>query len=175
MQKAAQAYLQTNLNTDSPGGTLLALYNGALTFLAQAKEHMEAKDYARKGILISKTMDILNELSSALNRERGGEISEKLHNLYFWCNTQLAVANIKLDTSIVDNVIKVLSGLRDAFEHIQNSPEAQVASRQISVRQAESSQQARFCPQTPLPANPGANLRGRSLYGKVSLNRSAAE
>ena len=65
MNKAAQAYFQTKVGTTDQGQLLLMLYDGALTFIQQARTKMMANDYAGKGILISKVIDIINELSAS--------------------------------------------------------------------------------------------------------------
>lgn len=173
MQKAAYAYLQTNLNTSSPGETVLALYDGAIKFLQQAKERMEVRDYAKKGILIAKAIDIINELSSALNREKGGSLADNLLNLYFLCNARLAMANLRMDQGLVDSVIHVLGGLREAFAQIQNNPEAQAAGAEIAGRQmAGSAAQLRgmgaVSSQAPVRETQGASRRGAALYGKMA-------
>lgn len=53
MQNAAHAYLQTQVGTTGRGEIIVMLYDGALRFLAQAREKMEARDMAGKGMLIS--------------------------------------------------------------------------------------------------------------------------
>ena len=135
MQKGAQAYFSTHIATTDQGQLLLMLYDGALKFLAQAREKMLARDMAGKGLLISRTIDIVNELASSLNREKGGALAENLDNLYFLCTTRLLQANAKLDVAQLDSVAKILSGLRGAYAQIINTPEAQAAAAQISARQ----------------------------------------
>ena len=118
MQKAAQAYLQTQVATTSQGALLLMLYDGAVNFLNQAKEKIAERDYAKKGILISKAIDIVAELDACLNVQRGGDISDNLHRLYFYCNSRLLSANLKMNVAYIDEVIKILEGLRSAYAHI---------------------------------------------------------
>lgn len=118
MLTAANKYLQTQVTTTNQGELLVMLYEGAIRFLTQAKVMMEAKDYAQKGILISKALDVINELSSSLNKERGGAVADNLSNLYFYCNSRLLIANLKMDAQILDEVIRILTGLRDAFAQI---------------------------------------------------------
>ena len=67
--RATQAYMQTNVGTADQGRLLLMLYDGALKFLQQAREKMLEKDYAAKGILISKVIDIAatHHLTDSLN------------------------------------------------------------------------------------------------------------
>jgi flagellar protein FliS len=122
MQKAAQAYIQTQVTTTSQGDVLILLFDGALKFLKQAKERMAAKDYAQKGILISKVLDVIAELQGSLNMQKGGKLAENLSRLYFLCSTKLLAANLKMDQNLLDEVVGMLSGVRDAFAQI-NTPE----------------------------------------------------
>ena len=145
MQNAAHAYLQTQVGTTGRGEIIVMLYDGALRFLAQAKEKMEAGDVAGKGILISRALDIINELDSSLNMEAGGDLAQNLHNLYFLCNTRLLQANLKLDTARLDSVVDILSGLRSAFAEIINTPEARAAC-------------AKWEPRNRLPSRPPLRL-----------------
>ena len=110
--------MQTQVTTTTPGHIVIMLYDGAITFLEQAKEEIEAKNVAKKGILISQALDIIAELDGSLNNEKGGEIAQNLHRLYMYCNTRLLRANLKMDTAIIDEVIGILSSFRSAFAEI---------------------------------------------------------
>lgn len=127
MQKAAKAYFQTQVATTSQGKLLLMLYDGCIKFLNQAKVKIDERDYAQKGILISKALDVINELDSSLNAEKGGDLAENLHKLYFYCSTRLLNANLKMNVDYIDEVIKILSGLRSAYAQIIDTPEATAA------------------------------------------------
>lgn len=172
MQKAAHAYLQTQVTTTSQGDVVVLLYDGAIKFLNQAKERLEANDMAGKGINISKAMDVISELDGSLNLEKGGELARNLHGLYNFCQNHLVKANINKSTAMVDDVIKVLAGLRSAYAEILTMPEAQAAAREaadnlgskaISVVKSQAGISAPAG--TPLP---GAGARMRASYGKVS-------
>ncbi len=121
MHKAASAYMQTHVTTTTPGHIVVMLYDGAITFLEQAKEEIAARNYARKGILISQALDIIAELDGSLNNEKGGELAQNLHRLYMYCNTRLLRANLKMDTAIIDEVIGILSSFRSAFAEISRT------------------------------------------------------
>jgi flagellar secretion chaperone FliS len=122
VHKAANAYMQTQVTTTTPGHLVVMLYDGAITFLEQSKEEIQAKNYAKKGILISQALDIIAELDSSLNTEKGGEIAQNLHKLYVYCSTRLLQANLKMDTGLVDEVIGILSSFRSAFSEISKQP-----------------------------------------------------
>ncbi len=121
MHKAASAYMQTHVTTTTPGHIVVMLYDGAITFLEQAKEEIAARNFARKGILISQALDIIAELDGSLNNEKGGELAQNLHRLYMYCNTRLLRANLKMDTAIIDEVIGILSSFRSAFAEISRT------------------------------------------------------
>lgn len=121
MLKAAKAYLVTQVSTSSQGDLLLMLYDTAVKHLHLAIEKMRAGDMAGKGILISKAINIISELQESLNKERGGDISKNLFNLYFFCNTRLLKANLQMSVDMVEEVITILSGLRQAFAQIMPS------------------------------------------------------
>ncbi len=121
MHKAANAYMQTHVTTTTPGHLVVMLYDGAITFLEQAKEEIAAKNFAKKGILISQALDIIAELDGSLNNDKGGELAQNLHRLYVYCNTRLLRANLKMDTAIIDEVIGILSAFRSAFAEISRT------------------------------------------------------
>jgi flagellar protein FliS len=175
MQKGAQAYPSTHIATTDQGQLLLMLYDGALKFLAQAREKMLARDMGGKGILISKAIDIVNELSSSLNMETGGTLADNLNNLYFLCTARLLQANVKLDVEQLDSVVGILSGLRSAYAQIINTPEARAAAAQISVRQSpqEADMAKRNAPvvnrNTPAPPAAMGRLQAQAAYQTMTM------
>lgn len=134
MNKAASAYFQTKVSTTDQGQLLIMLYDGALRYLSQARDKILAKDYAAKGVLISKVIDIINELSSSLNMEKGGSLATNLNNLYVLCTARLLQANLKMNVEYLDSVTEILSGLRSAYAQIVETPEARQAVREIAGR-----------------------------------------
>jgi flagellar protein FliS len=173
MQKGAQAYLSTHIATTDQGQLLLMLYDGALKFLAQAREKMLARDMAGKGVLISRAIDIVNELASSLNMEKGGTLADNLNNLYFLCTARLLQANAKLDVEQLDSVVGVLSGLRNAYAQIIHTPEAQAAAAQISARHSpqEADMAKRSAPvinrNTPAPPAAMGRLQAQAAYQTI--------
>lgn len=124
MFKAKQAYLQTQVTTTSRGELVVLLYDGAIKFLRLAKEKMAEKNYAEKGNLISKALGIIQELDSSLNMKKGADLSVNLHSLYVYAQGKLLQANLKMNQDFVEEIIVMLTSLRDAFAEIVNTPEA---------------------------------------------------
>jgi len=64
---------------------------------------------------INKTHDVINELSLALDLQKGGEVSHKLETLYQFILHQLTLANIKSDRKVLETSLNVLVPLQEAW------------------------------------------------------------
>ena len=177
MNKAAQTYFQTGVNTTDQGNLLIMLYDGALRYLQQARDKMIAKDYAAKGILISRVIDIVNELSGSLNMEKGGSLAVNLNNLYILCTARLLQANLKMNVESLDSVVGILSGLRSAYAQILDTPEAKKASQQIAQRMQPAAQATRRAQPVMPPMQNGAPVSraaARAAYGRMQTPAGGA-
>ena len=171
MNKAANAYFQTKVSTTDQGQLLLMLYDGALRYLQQARDKMLAKDFAGKGILISKVIDIVNELSASLNMEKGGSLAVNLNNLYILCTARLLQANLKMNVDSLDSVVQILSGLRGAYAQIIETPEARKAAAEIAGRMqpmGSVSKTAQPLMQTSATAVP--RMHAQAVYGRNAMH-----
>ncbi len=180
MQRASVAYMQTQITTTNQGELLLMLYEGAINFLAQAKAEIEKQNYAEKGMLISKAMDIIAELDGSLNMEKGGELSKNLHQLYMFCNSHLLKASIKMNVKFVDDVINVLEGLRSAYAQIIDTPEAIAAVNEAPAQNlAEATPRTTgnrmFADTTPLQAPTGPAALGVSARAQSAAYMQQAQ
>lgn len=178
MQKGKQAYVQTQFTTVNQGELLLMLYDGTLRFLGQARERMAAGDVAGKGMLISKALDVINELAASINQEVGGELARNLHQLYLMCSAKLLRANLRQDVSLVDEVANIITGLRDAYAQIMTQPDVQAAAQQISNRQTVSAAQVNR-PVT-MPTAPGlptgiGRAQAQAAYGQSATMHLAGQ
>ncbi|MEZ0574891.1 flagellar export chaperone FliS [Halodesulfovibrio aestuarii] len=174
MKTAAQAYFSTQVSTTSQGQLLIMLYEGCLKFLNQAKTSIEEKDVAKKGMLITRAMDIINELDSSLNTEAGGEIAKNLHELYYFCNTRLLKANLLMDTTCIDEVIKIIDGVRDAYAQIIDTPEAVEAMKNNTALPSSNTtaraNSAVFSQQPVQPVAQPAKRTGAAMYQKMATS-----
>lgn len=172
MRRATKAYFNTQANTTSPGKVVIMLYDGAISFLEKAKIKIEEKDYAEKGNLITKAIDIINELTSSLNVEKGGDLAQNLTSLYFYCTTTLLQANMKMDIEKIDIVINILGNLKGAFEEILDTPEAVAAEEETSINMRINAQPSRPMPQmNNNDAKPQlSSAKAMNLYAKNTNN-----
>jgi len=94
---------------------LLMLYEGALIAVRMARRGIEEKNPKLRGEKISKVLAILTELDCALDREKGGELTENLSVLYRYVMDRLTVANIKNDPEELVLVERLLGQLYEGF------------------------------------------------------------
>jgi flagellar protein FliS len=124
LNNATQSYRQAQVNTIGRADITLMLYDGLLRFLDLAADKMEQHKIQEKGNYISRALDIINELDSTLNMEKGGEVSKGLHNLYILTNKNLLMANLKNDISILKSVRSNMQVVRDSFYEAMQTQEA---------------------------------------------------
>ncbi|MDR3176758.1 MAG: flagellar export chaperone FliS [Desulfovibrio sp.] len=138
MLQVAKSYFRTQVTTTSQGDLVIMLYDAALKFIGQAKERLAEGDMAKKGLAISKAMDILNELTGSLNIEQGGNLALNLSGLYCFCTNHLAKANLRKDPAMLDEVSRILVSLRNAYAEIVQLPEArEAAAKTAGSRRAD--------------------------------------
>ena len=92
------------------------LYNGCLKFLGKAKVAIEQKNIQEKNINSPKSQAIISELMSTLNMDM--PIAKQMLPLYEYMNRRLIEANIKSDTSIIDEVEGLVTEFRDTWKEV---------------------------------------------------------
>lgn len=113
-----QKYKTAQYETASPEQLLLMLYDGAIKFARQARNELEEKNIEGANNKLKKTEDIINELMVSLNMDQGGEVAKNLYNLYDYMNRRLIQANIRKEPEIVDEVIELLSSIKESWEEV---------------------------------------------------------
>lgn len=103
----------------SPVELVLLLTDGLLDELARARAHIVHKRYEQKARSIEKCVEIIHGLSSSLDLEHGGEVVANLARLYDFCAQHLHGAGIGLDPAMIDEVVKILSTIRQGWQGVQ--------------------------------------------------------
>lgn len=112
----ANQYKQMAVKTANRGQILLMLYESAIKNVKLASVAIDRKDLAAKGMHIGKVHDIINELTSTLNFEVGGDIARNLERLYNFMVEQLVKANIESSKECLATVLKLLETLHDGWK-----------------------------------------------------------
>lgn len=112
--------IDTNVTAADPHKLILLLYQGALLVLSSAKNQMLRKNTAAKGRSISHAIMIIDEgLKSSLDKNVGGELAQNLSDLYEYMCQRLLFANLKNDVAALDEVSRLLTELKGAWEEIR--------------------------------------------------------
>ena len=102
----------------SPYRLVQMLFEGALERIAQAKGAMQQGQIERKGVLINKASSIIGGLQGSLEEAGDGELTANLDNLYDYMIRRLSQANLKNDSSMLDEVSALLLEIKDAWDKI---------------------------------------------------------
>lgn len=115
----AKVSMETGVLAASPVKLIIMLYDGAITACHSAIKHMEHQDILSKGTMLSKAIMIIESgLRLSLDKRAGGEIAVSLDALYAYMSKQLTLANIQNNPDTVNEVIKLLTELKGAWEAI---------------------------------------------------------
>ena len=118
-----KVHLENGVDVANPHKLILMLFDGAILSLSSAAQAIRAGNIAEKGKLISSTLDIISGgLQASLNLQVGGELSERLNNLYDYMCQRLLTANLRNDVGAIEEVSALLGELRGAWEEIANDP-----------------------------------------------------
>jgi flagellar protein FliS len=116
---AHDAYLENRIESADPIQLVRLLYQGATASVREARSHLAAGEIMARSQAISKAHAILTELFMSLDRERGGELSQRLAQLYDYMQRRLLEANAKQIDEPMAEVLGLLSTLGEAWDGIQ--------------------------------------------------------
>lgn len=121
----SQVGVETSIASASPHKLIAMLFDGAILALSHGRLHMQQGNVAEKGASISRAIAIIDDgLSASLDEEVGGELAKNLKSLYEYMSNRLLMANLKNDETGLDEVSRLLSELKNAWEQIGQQPHA---------------------------------------------------
>jgi flagellar protein FliS len=118
--RALDTYRKAQVESATPLGLVVMLYDGALRSAAEARAAIERRDVPARTKAISRLLGIVGELRGTLDMERGGDISHSLDRLYAYVLERLVEASFKRTVEPLDEVIRVLTPLRDGWVQVSN-------------------------------------------------------
>lgn len=95
------------------------LFDGLFESIAQARGAMRNGDAATKGRALTRAASIVEEgLRAALDLRHGGKLARDLHDLYAYVTLRLTRANLACDETALDECVKLMQPLADAWTSI---------------------------------------------------------
>jgi flagellar protein FliS len=122
---AHDTYLESRILSANPVELVRLLYQAAACAVWDARRHLAGGEIAARSRSISKACQILLELAAALDHQHGGEISQRLAQLYDYMGRRLIEANFQQDDAPLAEVHGLLSTLSEAWDGVK--PPAQPA------------------------------------------------
>mgnify|MGYP003501873167 FL=1 len=113
INNAAEAYKRQQVMTATPEALTLMLYNGALRFMKEGLDAMEAKKWEQCNTSLQKAQKIIWEFQATLKMEY--DISKQLMPLYDYVYNSLVEANMRSKPEKVTECIDIIRELRDAW------------------------------------------------------------
>lgn len=117
-ETATKSYQQANFLSADPLRLIRMCYEGAVSNLKVARDSYVDRDYESKAKALQKTLDIINELNSSLDMEKGADIAKNLRSLYMYMTQTLLEADLKRDLKVFDDVIRMLEELESAWQEL---------------------------------------------------------
>ena len=122
--RAASAYnrvgVETSVSTADAHELINLLFNGLIETLSLAQAAMLRNDIAGKGKYIAKATRLIGEgLKGSLSPE-GGELTRNLTALYDYCIARLLHANLKNDSTAIDEVRSLIEPVAESWKAIRN-------------------------------------------------------
>jgi len=114
---ARQAYTTSSVLTASPERLVVMLYDGSIRFLRQAAAAMRSEDRAAALKGVQRAQAIINELNTSLDMSQG-QVSTQLRAIYLFSKRHLTEALIERSPEKIDEVIRLLVELREAWEQV---------------------------------------------------------
>lgn len=123
INKGANAYAKVGLETgvlaSSPHQLIVMLFEGALVAARAGLAHMAASETEKKGLAISKAINIVaNGLRASLDKSAGQSIAANLDALYEYINRRLMEGNLKNDPAMLEEAIALLADLKGSWDAI---------------------------------------------------------
>lgn len=106
-------YKEQSVMTMTPGEMVVRLFEEAIKHLAIARSAINNHKIETANSSLLKSQNIIRHLRSTLNMQY--EISNNLAMLYDFFISQIIQSNIKKDTQPIDDIIPMLTELKDSF------------------------------------------------------------
>jgi flagellar protein FliS len=140
----AKAYRKVGVETlvlsSDPHKLVLILFDGAINAIDLGRAHMAAGRTAEKCSALGKAIQIVDDgLCLSVDRKAGGQLAQRLVQLYQFVAMRLLQANLRNDARALDDAGRILSGLRSAWTQIapaQGAPSANAAATRGAVSYA---------------------------------------
>ncbi len=119
MRKASAIYQQNSvrggIEDADPHQLVNLLLSGVIDRVTQARGHMVHGNVAAKGRAITGAVGIVNELRNSLDHKVDAALTQRLDSLYEYISRRLLIAQLHDDFGALDEVVNLLTPIRDGW------------------------------------------------------------
>jgi flagellar protein FliS len=135
LRNPLNAYREVSVRTATQGKLIVMLYDEAVKQLDLAISLLSQKSKQLDKVhnALIKTQDIITELMTGLDFDRGGEMARNLMSLYVFFNEKIRDGNMKKDIEPLKLVRSFVADLRSAWVQIANSKVDEMPRPQLGV------------------------------------------
>ena len=116
------AYLESRVLAADPVELVHMLYQACAQAVRDARHHLAKGDIGDRSRAINNACEILMELNGALDHGRGGEIAQRLTQLYDYMQGRLLEANMQQSDGPLAEVLALMGTLGEAWEGVRPAP-----------------------------------------------------
>lgn len=113
--KAGDQYFRNAVLTATPEQLQLMLYDGAIRFITQARETMQAQDIEQTHNLLTRAQRIILEMQNGLRPDVAPDICNQMASLYTFIYRRLVDANVNKDVLALDEALQILNHMRETW------------------------------------------------------------
>jgi len=118
-RNAQDAYLECKVLSADPVELIRLLYQTGVSAVQDARRHLADGKIMERSRAITKASKVVIQLTTALDHERGGEISRRLAALYQYMLTRLHEANFQQRDEPLAEVLSLLATLAEGWEGVR--------------------------------------------------------
>jgi len=123
MRNASALYQETSARGSVEGADrhqlTTMLFDGVIDRINQARGAIRRGDVPAKGTHFSRAHAIISELRGSLDHAQGGPLAGRLDALYDYVSRRLLHAQLNNDERAIDEVVDLLTPVRDAWRQIR--------------------------------------------------------
>lgn len=119
--RVSSNYKRSSIETAGKLDLVIMCYEKAILCLNQVKMHIREQEYQKKAVKVKKALDIINELQTALDIEKGELIAKNLDSIYSYLTNRILLGDIQKNLSVFDECVNILEELKAAWVEISHS------------------------------------------------------
>ncbi|MDQ6736204.1 MAG: flagellar export chaperone FliS [Gemmatimonadota bacterium] len=108
-------YLENDVVSRSKEWLVPLLYEHLLAHLRRAAVQIQQRDFEGKAASLEKASAIVIELMGSLDREKGGELAQRLSALYAYFGTEILAVGRTLDVVRLTKIMEMASSLHESW------------------------------------------------------------